>query len=359
MILYKDNVHNFYEIFNPETGCLLRSDVILDGKETTTPAPMRSFPELIDVGIMGHCHAAKSGLCKSFGIDCYQNGHSLVRKNLPLEKYKSLLDQCRNRVYQIVLGGAGDPIKHEKFQEILRLTKEANIIPNLTTTGFLLNNHETNLIKQYCGAVAVSFYSRLDACLNETSPVTLRAIQQLLDAKCRVNIHYVLSRETVSEATLRLKQNLFPKGINGVIFLLYKPIGEGVSSKALTTADSDYIQFLTVAQENNFSFRIGFDTCQTPALRKFCGKLNRDSIEPCEAARFSMYIDSNFKAYPCSFACHDENFQLDLNDISLFEAWNSSSFSKFRESQQKACSGCHQVHCYKCVLESDLNFCTG
>lgn len=57
MIYSFDKKYNFFEIFNDKTGAMLRSNVIISGKESVAPT-MRSFPELIDVGIMGHCHAA-------------------------------------------------------------------------------------------------------------------------------------------------------------------------------------------------------------------------------------------------------------------------------------------------------------
>ena len=357
MIFYQDKTYRFVEIFNEETGSLLRSDVIIDGKESSIPAPMRSFPELIDVGIMGHCHASKSGLCKSFGVDCYQNGNTQFKENLSLEKFKLILNQCQSRVYQIVLGGAGDPVKHENFPEILELTRQAGIIPNLTTTGLHLTDEETLLISKYCGSVAVSLYSRLDKSLNETNYISLCAIEKLVNAKCKVNIHYVLSRDTIKDALTRLKYNLFPQGISGIIFLLYKPIGEGKREKTITASNQTYLEFLNIVQNNKYDFRIGFDTCQTPALRRFCDKLSQDAIEPCEAAKFSMYIDSDLKAYPCSFACHSKKFQLDLNVLSIIEAWNSPSFSEFREKQKIPCKGCHQLHCHKCVLENGVDIC--
>ena len=50
MIIYKDEVFGFFEIFNEENGTLFRSDI--NGVDPV----MRSFPELLDVGIMGHCN---------------------------------------------------------------------------------------------------------------------------------------------------------------------------------------------------------------------------------------------------------------------------------------------------------------
>ena len=46
MIIYKDEKFRFCEIFNEENGTLIRSDI--NGIEPV----MRSFPELLDVGIV-------------------------------------------------------------------------------------------------------------------------------------------------------------------------------------------------------------------------------------------------------------------------------------------------------------------
>ena len=81
MIYYKDNRFSFIELFNDETGTLIRSNVLEHGVETKQLPLMRSFPELIDIGIMGACNAGKSGLCRNAGVDCYQLGmlsHELI-----------------------------------------------------------------------------------------------------------------------------------------------------------------------------------------------------------------------------------------------------------------------------------------
>lgn len=357
MLFYRDKLYNFFEVFNQKNGSLLRSGVINNGELTATPPPMRAFPELVDVGIMGKCHAAKHGLCRSFGIDCYQNGHINDSRNMSLDGFKKILNQCKNRVYQLVFGGAGDPVKHENLLEILKLTRESGIVPNLTTTGYMLTDYEASLLGEYCGAVAVSYYSRLDSCFNETSAIPLNAIKKLRKSNCKVNVHYVLSKETIRDAIVRLKNNLFPEDINGVVFLMYKAVGEGIQGKVLSMLDDEYLTLLNTVQRKKFNFRIGFDTCQTPALRHFCSDLSQESIESCESARFSMYIHNDLMAYPCSFACHDAEFQLDLSRMSIVDAWNSPAFSNFRKKQEIACSGCHQTRCYKCVLESNQSDC--
>lgn len=225
MIYYKDNRFSFIELFNDETGTLIRSNVLEHGVETKQLPLMRSFPELIDIGIMGACNAGKSGLCRNAGVDCYQLGMLSHETNMSLDDYCSIIAQCRGRTFQIALGGAGDPNKHESFAEILRATRENRIVPNYTTSGYNLTDREIELTKKYCGAVAVSFYSNIDKNGNEDNPPTITAIERFVKAGCITNIHYVLSKKSIREAVYRVKNGAFPKGINAVVFLLYKPVG--------------------------------------------------------------------------------------------------------------------------------------
>ena len=45
MIYYKDNRFGFIELFNDETGTLIRSNILDNGIETGQLPPMRSFPD--------------------------------------------------------------------------------------------------------------------------------------------------------------------------------------------------------------------------------------------------------------------------------------------------------------------------
>ncbi|OPY60243.1 MAG: pyrroloquinoline quinone biosynthesis protein PqqE [Pelotomaculum sp. PtaU1.Bin065] len=357
MILYQDKKYNFIEIFNEKTGFLMRSNIIINGYESDVPASIRSFPELIDIGIMGHCHAATSGICKQSGVDCYQDALNSSHPNMSIKTYKTLLHQCKGKVFQVALGGAGDPNKHEDFNEILKATRAFGIIPNLTTSGFNLTDKEIELIKKYCGAVAVSFYSRLDKQLMETNNITIQSIEHLLAAGCKVNIHYILSIDSIDEALYRIKNNLFPEGIHAVVFLLYKPVGAANCEKVLNGYNKKYIELLQYIQSNKLHYRIGFDTCQTPALLRFCPNLCVESMDMCEAGRFSMYINNNSIAYPCSFGYQHSEYAVDLQDISIEDAWNSKKFVAFRERQENMCCKCGINNCYGCALNIDLNMC--
>ena len=70
-----DRKNRFVSMFDPKTGFYARSGVIDEnGKDTGVDPFMTSYPELIDVGVMGHCVHGASGLCLKSGVQCYQNG---------------------------------------------------------------------------------------------------------------------------------------------------------------------------------------------------------------------------------------------------------------------------------------------
>ena len=88
MIIYKDEVFGFFEIFNEENGTLFRSDI--NGVDPV----MRSFPELLDVGIMGHCNGGQ--YCRNAGIDCYQKGFTTYAPHMSYENLKKIFTLCIN-----------------------------------------------------------------------------------------------------------------------------------------------------------------------------------------------------------------------------------------------------------------------
>ena len=354
MIVYKDKKYQFYEYFNEQNGFLFRSDSLQSNKNPI----MRSFPELLDIGIMGTCLASKYNICKNFGVDCYQKAQILKRPNMNYYDYKKIIDQCKGKVFQIALGGAGDPNKHELFKEILKITRENMIIPNYTTSGYLLTDLEAELTKIYCGAVAVSFYSILSN-NKETNPHTIKAINLFLEHGCTTNIHYVLSKDTISEAIYRLKNNLFPQGINAVIFLLYKPSGFGILNKTLSYNDLELKELIDIIDKNHFNFDVGFDTCFTPALLSYSNTIDFSSIDFCEAARFSMYIDCELNAYPCSFDSTEKKFCISLKEKTISEVWNSDQFNQFRKKQETNCMSCiKREYCLGgCSLYPSIDIC--
>jgi hypothetical protein len=81
---------------------------------------------------------------------------------MPLEDYKNIITDTKDYIFQVALGGRGDPDMHENFEEILRYTRENNVVPNFTTSGLGMTPEKAQICKKYCSAVAISMYSRLN-----------------------------------------------------------------------------------------------------------------------------------------------------------------------------------------------------
>lgn len=138
---------------------------------------------------------------------------------MPLEDFRWIAEQCRGKVMQFALGGRGDPDQHEDFEGLLCISRENEIVPNLTTSGFGMTDDIARLCKRYCGAVAVSWYR---------NSYTHSAIEALLSAGVKTNIHYVLGNNSIDEAIRRLREDDFPRGINSVVFFAAQARGPGL-----------------------------------------------------------------------------------------------------------------------------------
>lgn len=327
-----DKRNRFYSTFNPETGFYMRSGMISeDGKDTGVDPFMASFPELIDVGIMGHCIHGANGLCLQSGVQCYQNGLGMKEPNMALEDFQRIAEECKDKTYQFALGGRGDPDQHENFEEILEICRENSIVPNFTTSGLLFGKQAARLCKERCGAVAVSWYRQVH---------TYRAIHLLLDEGVKTNIHYVLGNNTIDEAIRRLRNNDFPVGINAVVFLLHKPVGLGKEDNMLRMEDPRVKEFFSLVDSCETDFKIGFDSCSIPAILNLTGNIDHASIDTCEGGRWSMYVTANMKALPCSFDNQTLRWAYDITNDTIQNAWNSPQFEDFRNRFRNACPGC-------------------
>ena len=331
--LIHDKKYNFKYMFDTETGAYLRTGILDEhGKDTGVDPFMGSFPHLIDVGIMGHCIHGKTGLCVKAGIGCYQSGLLIEKPNMRYEDFARIVDECKGKVNQFALGGRGDPDQHEDFEKILKLCRENNIVPNFTTSGYGMTPEIAALCKQYCGAVAVSWYR---------SEYTLAAIKMLLEAGVKTNIHYVLGNNSIDEAITQLKEHTFPEGINAVIFLLHKPAGLGTQENVLSPADPRVAKIFGEISTGKHPHKVGMDSCCVPGLVNFGSGVIYEALDTCEGARYSCYISADMKLLPCSF---DQNgkYAVSLRNHTIAEAWNSEEFEAFRKPLRNRCPDCKE-----------------
>lgn len=347
--LIKDKKYKFVSAFDTKTGAYMRTGILDEnGNDTGIDPFMASYPHLIDVGIMGHCIHGKMGLCAKAGIGCYQSGMLVEKANMALEDFETIAKQSKHRCNQFALGGRGDPDQHEHFEEILKICAENNIVPNFTTSGYGMNAEIAKLCKKYCGAVAVSWYR---------NNYTYNAINTLLEVNVKTNIHYVLGKNSIDEAIERLRNNDFPKGINAVIFLLHKPAGQG-SKQNMLSLDDERVEIFFKEFDKRHPFKVGMDSCNVPGAIRFCKNVLPESLDTCEGARYSCYIDADMKMVPCSFD-QDKKYEVSLREMSIEEAWNSEPFEMFRSKMHNACPNCNKkALCLGgCPLMPEIVFC--
>ena len=344
-----DNKYHFKSAFDTTTGAYVRTGILDEnGKDTGEDPFMASYPHLIDVGVMGHCIHGKTGLCAKAGIGCYQSGLLVEQPNMTVEDFRWIAEQSKHRCNQFALGGRGDPDQHEHFGELLKICRENDLVPNFTTSGYGMTPEIAALCKRYCGAVAVSWYR---------SEYTLKAIQMLLDAKVKTNIHYVLGNNSIDEAIERLKGDDFPAGINAAIFLLHKPAGQGTQANVLSFDDPRVAEFFKQVDKRH-PFKVGMDSCNVPGAIHFCKSIVPESLDTCEGGRFSCYISADMYMTPCSFD-QEKKYFVQLKDSSIEKAWNSKSFEAFRNRMHAACPGCEKKELCMggCPLMPEIVFC--
>lgn len=347
---YKDSKYNFAYSMDLESGFYYRTGIYdKNGIDTKKDPFMASFPHLLDVGIMGSCAHGKSGLCLQSGTQCYQDGLNKSQEDMKLEDFKRIVDESRGKLFQIALGGRGDPDMHENFEDILHYCRANDIVPNMTSSGFGLTEGKARLMKKYCGAVAVSWY-RTD--------YSLKAIDLLLKEGVKTNIHYVLGNNSIKEAYDMLTEEKIPKGINRIIFLLHKPVGLGQSDNVLKASDPMTKKFFNLFNEDKYCDLSGFDSCCVPGLINYSPNIHLDSIDTCEGARYSAYITPDMKILPCSF---DQKLKwaCDLRKHSIQEAWESTAFERFRSSLSMSCPKCHKKnYCLGgCPVKNEIVLC--
>ncbi|MGB8264526.1 MAG: radical SAM protein [Dehalococcoidales bacterium] len=345
-----DAKYHFRTLFDSSNGNYARSGILdKEGNDTGIDPFMASFPHLLDVGIMGHCQHGLSGKCAQAGIQCYQSGGSRDRPNMTFTDFITIADQCAGKVHQFALGGRGDPDMHENFEEILAYSRNKDIVPNMTTSGYGLTQESAKIIARYCGAAAVSWYR---------NDYTYRAIEMLVAAGAVVNVHYVLSNDSIDEAIAILQSGKLPAGVSRMIFLLFKPVGQGDYANVLSAGDYRIETLFSLIDAPEVTHIVGYDSCCVPALVNYSQEIDPHSYDTCEGARFSAYISADMWMTPCSFD-QQGKYAVNLRNMTISRAWESMEFENFRDQLRNACPECgHKDTCFGgCPITPEIVLC--
>lgn len=334
---------NYVVLFDKSSGAFLRL-----GQSEESPFYNVKTPELLDISITNYCERGCSFCYRSSNI----NG-----KHMDIKEYTRLVKEAQQLgVLQIALGG-GNPNQHPDFIDILRVTREHSIIPSYTTNGQGMSEEIYKVTKEYCGALAVSWYPPyIDA---------FEVIEKCNDNNIKINIHFMLNQNTIKDAISLLHNEALLNSVNAVVFLNYKPIHS--SSDLCLKDDENLNEFMNAVKDTKYC-KIGFDSCMISFITKLNGSLKSETIDFCEAARFSAFISEDSIMYPCSFMCDTALVGVDLKNISIQEAWkNSKIFKQTRKAlgypglQKNPISKCkyceHYDFCHGGCQFFDINMC--
>jgi hypothetical protein len=116
----------------------------------------------------------------------------------------------------------------------------------------------------------------------------------------QVNIHQLIAEETFDNAMETVEDiGNDPRldRLNALVFLALKKKGRGESYHPLP---KEKLRTLVEAAVEK-KIRIGFDSCSAHKAIEVMPSVNPVTVEPCESACFSAYINVDGKFLPCSF----------------------------------------------------------
>ena len=337
---------NYILCFDKDEGTFIREGI--DGK---SPFWNVKGPELLDISITNYCERE----CEF----CYRASNK-EGKHISLDDYEKIISQAKDiGVLQVALGG-GNPNQHPQFEEILKITRQYGIIPSYTTNGQGMTDSIYQATKNYCGAIAVSLYDSYDEVEN--------IIDDCNEYGIKVNIHFMLNNNTIGEAIDFLEnEKAILKKINAVVFLNYKHIH--TSKDIILKASCEIKELLNLIKKVK-ECKIGFDSCMISYLTLVEKNILLETMDYCEAARFSAFISEDLILYPCSFYNDTTIEGIDLNKHSLQYGWQEGKeFKSIREKLMlpgiqnypiSKCNSCNYYEiCHGGCPVFDINMCRG
>jgi len=340
LVVRRHDSQKYSTVFSQETGFFAR----IEDQGTPEPSWSANGPELLDVSLTSWCDQGCSFCYRKSTTD----GVHMTRDDIDW-----LLSEASSAgVHQIAFGG-GNPNQHPDFPEIIRETRRSfNIVPSYTTNGRGLSKSVLKATAEHCGGVAVSAYPPYDQ--------TERAIERLTDHGVQTNVHQVFAKQTIPQILdwLRDPPSWLIKS-NALILLNYKPVPWDKSGFEVAAKDPRWREVIRLATAERYPFRVGFDNCCITGLLQEANA-HPASIEPCDAARFSMFVSEHLEAHPCSFMAELRQ-GAQLKPHGLLHVWQTDPmFRQFRghlqpsecgrQSSSPDClGGCH--------LFPEINFC--
>jgi len=300
--------YNYF--FDKTNGLFLRWGWTQDDNPQWSPLG----PEIADIEI-------STGDCSSGCPWCYKSNAEREGQHMNLDTLVKILDTLPDTLTQVALG-ITDADANPDFVTMLQACRLRGVIPNYTTSGHGMTQDIAKATADLCGAVAVSVYPH-----NLT--LAFQTIQGFIDLGMKqVNIHLLYHARNKNFVKAVLEEAELIDGLNAVVLLGLKPTGGAAGWEPMGQAD-----FTDILDNANVS--LGFDSCSAHKFLAWAADKDMPEAEifaePCESSLFSIYINVEGKAYPCSFV-EDKVEPVDLLVAEDFrrDVWESAPFWEFR-----------------------------
>ncbi len=324
MKILKSPRYNY--MFDNTTGFFARWGKTLEDNPEMSPFG----PEIADIEISTICHGVDNKVCKF----CYKNNNP-IGKNMSLGTFMDVLSALPSNLTQIAFG-IGDIDANPDMWKIFRHCGDNKVVPNVTINGDKMTEGDAELFAIYCGAVAVSKYNPKDICYDAVKALTDVGMKQ-------VNIHMLLAEETyeeVLELIEDIKTDPRLEKLNAVVFLSLKAKGRG--RRLTSLGEGKFRAVLMQLRRKAISY--GFDSCTANKFLSFLSseykEKVKDFVEPCESGLFSIYINVDGIAFPCSFTETGEGIDIKSINNFLEDVWFSKMFIAWRKKLLKNKRNC-------------------
>jgi radical SAM protein with 4Fe4S-binding SPASM domain len=347
---------------SPDDALERRRPEFIEGVEAVrdaapaTAAPPHSLaaPETIHFSVTGRCDQACAGCFYSA-----RPGSDVEARDAAFSLFEKVVAEARRaRVFQMALGG-GEPLLHPRIVEMVRLTRQHGIVPNITTNGNLLDREMAVALKEAgMGQVQISLNGVTEEINRKTRPnfqATMAAIEACRQAGLPWGPNFLVTRTNLAELepVIELGRHLGAASVN--ILRPKPPTTEGDWLERESPRADNYRAVAGVLRRlrgKTGYTRITVDASLTFLLTdRSSEELYQAGAWGCSAARKFVTITQDGAVLPCSHVRWS-----DVGEGDFMRAWwESEVFARFRAQEDEMrgrcracsylelCKGCRAV----------------
>lgn len=316
-----------------------------------------------------NCYIILTSDCNQRCLHCYGDfGCKKVSNQLTGEQWKHVFkDLVDNNVFYINIAG-GEPTVHKDFIDVINYLNEINLHFILTTNGVFNKKVKNALLK--CRNTLIGVKISIDGYNAESHCFLRRDINGNKNDKFFYEAIETIKWMKENEIQFTIATCIHEKNINEIEKILdliidLKPNSWYLSSISLSGR---------ACKNKNITQNLNFNIINWNLINKKCNENNifvriidakSKDIEienglpyyDCPATRWFCEISSDGMVIPCPMADNEKNrkfFEFEnIKDSSIKEIWNSYSFNRFRDLQNKGCDGCFSLKkCTRCIPQS-------